>query len=133
MDSGVPDFKIQGDKMRTRKKKVDWCSIEYATGSAKRRSDDVLEMSKNFKEDKDKKARIENCLCKNCFYINNARIGGAAMTDRECGICSLLMHFASTCTDDLCLTCSKRNGLCRRCGGDIDMKIRRKKYPFMKD
>lgn len=116
--------------MRQRKALFDRVLVERSTETAKTWLRDVIEKAENAKHDVDKQKRLENDLCKTCFYIHS-KIGGAAMTHRECGICSEDQLYSSTATDIICTPCSKENGLCKRCGADLEFKSRRKPYPFM--
>jgi len=85
----------------------------------------AIELAKKLEADPDKKKRLQAQECKSCFYVLG-KLGCAAMTSRECSCCGKDMMFGSTCTDALCLDCAKKHGLCKHCGGDIDMKQRRK-------
>jgi hypothetical protein len=114
-----------------RKQKTDMCSIERATNQAKYHADGVIKRARDFEQDEDKKARLKLGLCRTCYYINTGMFAGAAMTDAECGICKSIMHFGSTSVDAICKSCSEDNGICKKCGGDIELKVRRKPYPFM--
>lgn len=71
--------------------------------------------------------RREACLCQSCFYA--ARVAGAAMTHRECGLCTADTLFASTDTDVICKSCAATHDLCAHCGGDLDGDIDRTQYP----
>jgi hypothetical protein len=112
------------------KTNIDKVSIYRATDTAKSRINDIRKKLDNADNDVDKKERLEKSLCKHCHYIYNTRIGCAMMTSRECGICKEPQTYSSTATDPLCAPCAKNNGLCKRCGGDIDMKHIRKDRPF---
>jgi hypothetical protein len=70
--------------------------------------------------DPQKKRRKDNAECKYCFYVNNSRIGGAAITTVNCRICNNDISFGSTATDVLCQTCATEHKLCKRCGAKMD-------------
>ena len=114
------------------KTKVDAVSIFSATDRAKSRIDNLRKNLEDIDNDPDKDNRLSKSLCKHCFYLHKARLGGAMMTSRACGICDSQETYSSTATDPLCLPCAKENGLCKQCGGDIDLKQRRNKRPFQK-
>jgi len=116
--------------MRVRKNTVDLVSIERSTVTAKRATERMLKAAESLKGDLDRVARLEACECPSCFYIYHMRVGGAAFTTAECGLCKDEMTFSSTATDNLCLSCARENELCKRCGGDLEMKKRRKARPF---
>ena len=118
--------------MRSRKRTISRCSVAHSTGHAVRYAKDYQDMVDNFRGDSSIKERVDAGKCKACFYFFKARVGGTVMTSQECGLCDDDMMFGSTATDPLCLSCAKENGLCKQCGGDIDMKNRRKPYPFQK-
>ena len=98
----------------------DLVSIERANGAAKARIEYVAARYESH-QDKHRGHRLAAILCVWCWG-DSRQIAG----DRhQCGICS-----GACGADILCAKCADVNGLCRRCGADIDLKIRRKKYPF---
>jgi predicted RNA-binding Zn-ribbon protein involved in translation (DUF1610 family) len=101
-----------------------------ATNRGKRYARDLLDKANRFSSDADKVNRLKKCECTSCFYLIPVRIGGAAMTGRECAGCDTNMHFSSTAVDLLCKSCGEHNGLCVRCGADLELKERRSPYPF---
>lgn len=111
--------------MKQRKANIDKSHIEFKTNMAKGHADSVIEFANKILHDPDQQNRQLASMCPVCYY-SESRIGGAAITTRECGICETEMTFGSTSTDELCCECAKRNKLCRQCGGDVDMKHRRK-------
>jgi hypothetical protein len=117
--------------MKAQKRIVSLVSIERATNNAKRYAEEYTSKVERFQKDADKEKRQNECKCKACFYFFKSRVGGAAMTHIDCGICDTEMLFGSTAVNPICNQCNKENGLCVQCGGDIEMKVRRKKpYPF---
>ena len=86
--------------------------------NTKARNKRVIEGYKKTIDDYDKdllkKERKEECLCKFCKYVHY-RVGGTAMTTKDCGCCGVKLYFASTATDDLCINCAKTHGHCKRC------------------
>lgn len=74
-----------------------------------------------------KNERLKRHECKACFYAS--RIGGAAMTTRPCMSCGSEEMYGSTATDVLCMDCATKHGLCKHCGGDLEMRTRRKDWP----
>lgn len=105
-------------------------NVAHATGRGKRYVEDALEAAKNLASDTQKKERVEKGLCLSCFYLFKQRMGGAAITNRQCAGCETVMRFSSTATDLLCKPCANANALCCRCGADIGLKDRRKPYLF---
>lgn len=104
--------------------KVDKVSIEARTNAAKQRVEYIVETGKKMIADSDKVLRRDSQLCHSCFYIRS-RMGGSTVTHRECGVCQEVQTYGSTATDAMCMGCAKHNSLCKQCGGDIDMKLRR--------
>lgn len=51
------------------------------------------------------------------------------LTERQCGLCDQRQWFGNTCVDVICENCARTHNLCRHCGGDIEMKERRRKWP----
>jgi hypothetical protein len=116
--------------MKARKEPVSVSSITRANSDASREIERVLKQATQLQTDPDKAERLNVTLCRSCYYIRTGRIGGASMTTKPCGICDDEMLFPSTATDKMCQSCAAKNLLCKRCGADIELKNRRKKYPF---
>lgn len=98
-----------------------------ATERAKQRVSDMLQLADDLKNDPRKEERLARCECPACFYFS--RIGGAAMTRRLCMSCGKIELYGSTNTDALCPDCAKEHSLCKHCGGDLDMRTRRRNWP----
>lgn len=73
-----------------------------------------------YDEDPDKTKRLNENLCKSCYYVNNGGWGGQAITVKNCEDCGKEMTFASTNTDCFCNACALRNNICKHCGGEMD-------------
>lgn len=113
------------------KAKIDRCSIERATGNGQYYVKAMLDRARLMYEDNDRDARIRESFCVHCYRPYGAGgIGGAACTNRECGLCDTTIHSGSTNIDMLCPKCAVENGLCRHCGADVDLKFRRKARAF---
>jgi hypothetical protein len=110
------------------REKITRSSIEWANTHNKSTVAYHKGRARTFAEDPNKEKRLAVAECIVCH--GGSRIGGAACTSRQCGLCSLTIHSGNTCVDVLCMDCAKANGLCKHCGGDIDMKDRRKPRPF---
>lgn len=113
--------------MRQRRGNLARATIVAASSQSKQRVDATLKLAKNLRADSDRQARLEACLCKACHYFS--RLGGAAMTNRECAGCGKDELYSSTSTDTLCLDCAVKHSLCKRCGGDLMMRTRRNTWP----
>lgn len=112
--------------MIVKKANISAYSIESKTSQNKERARILIQRVNAFNESK----RGVNGECKACSYLFPDRIGGSAMTETVCGICEKPMLFGNTCTDVLCIECAELNLLCKHCGGDVDLKVRRKHLPF---
>lgn len=107
--------------------KIDLCSIENATCRANHYYLAALERAEKMRDDADQKSRHEASECVVCYVPYGAgRMGGATSTSRPCAICATILNFGNTCIDMLCVDCARENQLCKHCGGDVDLKYRRK-------
>lgn len=111
--------------MEIKRRRINSSSVYLATDLAKRRIEAAAGRSSAALIDSERDDRRAAGLCPFCYYYAIERIGGAAITRQACGTCGEVMVFGSTRTDALCLSCSRRYDLCKRCGGDLDMKHRR--------
>jgi len=109
-------------------RRLDVVAMVHATDTAEHYIADTLKRARAIEGDTDKVKRQERGLCVCCHYLNS-RIGGAAMTTQPCAACGQAQTYGSTYTDVLCLPCAKEHRLCKHCGGDVDMKTRRRKWP----
>ncbi len=89
--------------------------VEYRTDRNKQYSEVALKKLKRFKKDPDWEKRLSVQECKYCYYINNNRIGCAALTESNCRICDKSIMFSSTVLDDCCESCAKEHGVCKHC------------------
>lgn len=109
-------------------KKMDVVAMVQSTSRASYYVTDVLRRASKIKTDADRKFRLIEHECKSCFYISG-KIGGAAMTNSSCGLCGRPMMFGSTCIDAICTECAKEHSLCKHCGGDLEIRKGRRKWP----
>ena len=98
-----------------------------ATERAKARVKSWADLAAEVESDARKADRLKRHECKACFYAS--RMGGAAMTTRPCMSCGSEEMYGSTNTDVLCMGCATTHGLCKHCGGDLEMRARRKDWP----
>lgn len=91
---------------------------------------DQLQRAERIANDTDRAKRLDVQNCKCCFY--NGRMGGAAMTTQPCMCCHKPVMYGSTATDALCMDCAREHDLCKWCGGDIELRARRKEWPSAK-
>lgn len=111
--------------MKAHRQRIDSASIEWANETAKDRISYARKLVDAFDNDPNRDERLEHGECVICFGAS--RIGGAACTSRQCGLCDQIVRSGNTNVDVLCIDCAKRHGLCKHCGADIDLKNRRKR------
>lgn len=109
-------------------RKMDVVAMVSATGMACNFINDVLDRADRLRTDSARADRLAKQECKSCFYVAG-KIGGAAMTNSSCGLCGKPLMFGSTCIDAICPECAKEHSLCKHCGGDLEMRIGRRKWP----
>jgi len=98
-----------------------------ATERAQQRVKAWLDHAAEVQADARKVDRLARLECKACFYAS--RLGGAAITTRPCMSCGSREVYGSTNTDVLCAPCATAGDLCKHCGGDREMRARRKAWP----
>ena len=108
-------------------RKWDRCLLEYSTSSHKNHIKSIREKLVAFDTKPDEEGRSNKQECLYCYYVGTDRIGGSAYTTTTCGICGKEVTFSSTNTDVLCKECGKEHDLCKHCGSDMQMRLRRKK------
>jgi hypothetical protein len=109
-------------------RKMDMVAMVRATNQANYYIQDLMKKAAKVQSDTDGDCRLAKQECKACFYVYG-KIGGAAMTTSACGLCGKPMVFGSTCVDAVCPECAKAHKLCKHCGGDLEMRKGRKKWP----
>ncbi len=118
---------FRGMKMQRRPKEMNKGNMIGFTERANAYVKQVIADAKEIETDARKAERLEKHECKACFY--NSRIGGASMTSQPCMSCHADQMYGSTNTDALCKKCAEKHGLCKHCGGDLEMRTRRKEWP----
>lgn len=99
-----------------------------ATERAKSAVNTWISLASRVIDDDEKSERLERNLCKACHYAPY-RVGGACIVTRPCMCCGKVETYPSTNTDVLCAECAVAGELCKHCGGDINMRVRRKEWP----
>ena len=113
------------------KPKIDRASIECTTHAVASYVRALIERAEAMKADRFRKSRLEFSECVYCYAPYGAgRQGGTKTTQLECGLCSTIIHSNNTNCDVLCVECARKNCLCKHCGADVDLKVRRKKRAF---
>lgn len=112
--------------MRANPRPITTESVHHATDLAKHYAETTVTYALEYLADPEKQKREEVPECRSCFYLKRQRVGGAAMTWKPCGVCGVEMSFGSTNTDDVCRDCAKKHELCKHCGADLHLRVRRK-------
>jgi hypothetical protein len=97
------------------------------TNMARSRVDSIIAQARAVELDEDRKARLERHFCVACHYSRG--MAGQAFTNQPCACCAVPQTYSSTATDVLCEPCAKEHSLCKRCAGDLEMRVGRRKWP----
>jgi hypothetical protein len=100
--------------------------MKFATAMSIDYIENTINLAKNLTEDPDEDIRYLKSLCKACYYRSS--IAGQAFSERECMCCNKLQNYSSTFTDALCSGCAKKYSLCKHCGGDFNLRIKRRSW-----
>ena len=114
--------------MRQNAGKLDKVAMIRSTETANAAVLDHLDRAARLQRDDQRVERMGRSLCSSCFYLQGWA-GCASCTTRPCALCHEDQTYGSTATDMLCLPCARSNSLCKRCGGDIDLRVLRRKWP----
>ena len=116
--------------MRSSAKQINRHSIKSDTGHAKEFEESLRHRLSQFDQDAQKPERTKRHWCRSCYYLAG-RYGVTSICERPCGLCGTPVASGNSSTlPCLCVECGTRNGLCCRCGGDIEMKHQRKPRPY---
>lgn len=88
-------------------------------------NNEAVEFAENLKTDPKKKERVENLLCKRCYY-RGGTLAGQSFVTYHCGICEAQDTHPNTASPRLCTKCAETHKLCVDCGGDLQDKKRKK-------
>jgi hypothetical protein len=113
--------------MRHKKSIMSQFQMTMATRIANDKVNSLLKRANEIENDSRKEERIKKQYCKSCFYQSG--MAGQAFTNRECMCCGENQIYSSTSTDALCIDCAKEHNLCKHCGGDLEMRAGRRKWP----
>lgn len=96
-------------------------SIKDDSARAQQQIEETILAAERLKSDIDQTTRLSEKKCRRCYYLRKVRIGGAAITERDCGSCGVTMTFGSTATDVICKNCATKLELCMQCGSRLDV------------
>jgi hypothetical protein len=112
--------------MEYHRAKIDHNSYEFITRQNLERISLRRDALRKLDLDLDKEARLDARECLFCFYMARPRIAGQAFTERPCGLCDKTIKHSNTAIGVICEACSDESGMCSHCGGDMNLKVRRK-------
>jgi hypothetical protein len=110
--------------MKRHAKNFTTTDMTLATLIATRSVESAVARAHKLTTDPDKEARLQRGFCRACFYAG-ARMAGQAFTTQPCACCREDQRYSSTATDALCKPCADKHDLCKHCGGDRDMDLKR--------
>ena len=96
------------------------------TESNLRRVEHIHRLSIKFKEDADKKIRLQYGYCIFCWYSES--LAGQAFTEYTCAVCGKEGRHPNTNVPKICIDCSKKHKLCVECGADIALRNKRRGF-----
>lgn len=77
--------------------------------------------------DADRKGREAHQRCRWCHYARRGRLALQAFTEWTCIACDVVQpHHPNSEHPKVCMPCAASLGLCVECGGDVEMRDRRK-------
>ena len=88
--------------------------IEESSYWQKKKEKSILEYAKSIKNDYDKDNRLNELLCKICYYKEGV-VAGQAITKKDCDFCKTEVIYSTTYTDKICPNCAKKNQCCKHC------------------
>ena len=98
--------------------------VNNNTDTTKSQVKSLLERVKAIQEDPKKQERLAKQLCVYCYYSGCLHLG---LENQSCLICGGIFENSSIPRDKVCSGCAKENKLCRHCGADVSLKLRRQK------
>lgn len=117
--------RLQRYIMNIPRRPCDLASIERNTHQAQQWYEMTAARIELMDNDLDREKRHAESECHYCYVPYGAGRQGNS-SGSLCGLCGGRTSSPSPCADVLCLDCAKANNLCKHCGGDVDMKRRRR-------
>lgn len=115
--------------LRTPMRPLDAYQVRFRTSMAIANAEEACAVVHDFEADADRERRLDVHECRRCFYLMCGRVAGQASTNWRCGVCGAERTHANTATPAACGTCAREHRLCTYCGGDIEMRRGRRKFP----
>lgn len=113
------------------RQRINKYTIESATGHANGYVNSMKSSVANFDNDPERDKRLSESRCVVCFYERFA--AHATACSRQCGLCDEKLSVGNSRVPVLCVACATKNGLCAMCGGDMELKHRRKPRAYETD
>lgn len=111
--------------MKRENKPITLSDVNDATKRSNYYVSDFKKKAEKLNTDSEKDQRLKERLCLFCYYLNSW-IGGATMTEANCGMCQKMTMYSSTCVDVVCTDCADKHKICVHCGADRELKQRKK-------
>lgn len=92
--------------------------VKFASRMNESRVRSALELAEKLSTDPQRARRLQRQECVPCFYTQ--RMAGQAFTGYTCALCASEQQYHNTAVPKLCPTCATANGLCVRCGADME-------------
>lgn len=99
--------------------------LNYKTFISRSRVNRILALADNLKKDPDKTKRLNGLHCLICWY-QSGKIVGQAFTSWSCKSCGQTGMHPNTGVPQLCNNCAEKMQACIECGGDLNLKKRKK-------
>jgi hypothetical protein len=101
--------------------------LRTTTSYNRKHLDEWIDNAERAYTDADRKGREAHQRCRWCHYARAGRVALQAFTEWTCIVCDVAQppHHNSN-HPKVCVACACANNLCTECGGDFDMRDRRK-------
>ena len=107
-------------------RRYDRYTYEQRTDQKQHELSKVINLALRCGADPAKEQRLKEGKCLLCYYREGGRVGAAAITTTECCFCESVLQAGNTAVDLACQNCAVKHGVCRECGADLNLKLRRK-------
>jgi hypothetical protein len=111
------------------RKPLDAYNVIFQTSMSNSYVESLLKEAKNVELDTNRVERLKKCECRACHY--RRRVAGQAFTAWSCGICGIEKLHHNTAVPRVCLDCAKKHSLCTRCGADLELRPKRRKFDWI--
>lgn len=116
--------------MKTTNKKINEETVKETSFWKKRAADDLCLRVEKYQKDEQKDQRVNQSLCKYCFYLQQPSLAMQSFWEWNCGVCDKPSMASSSATPLVCKECSQEHHLCQECGSNLDLD--KKRIPSIK-